>query len=141
MHMLITYCVEHIAVKKKLHMKTSYFCLKWLKKTYKLLFTVVFKHPTTMIYFDKSCSSKTNTSSDLSCRNPHTHAATETGETKKSGMKTKSQKCEPLSTRSHTRTSKVSRSRWMPTAISMALNSTHVSPSALKNTIYIIKPT
>ena len=29
-------------------------------------------------------------------------------------------------------TSNISNSKWMPTAISMALNSTHVSPSALK---------
>lgn len=53
----------------------------------------------------------TNTSSDRSCLNPHTHAATETGETKKSGMKTKSQGCEPRCTRSHTSTSKVSSRR------------------------------
>ncbi len=77
-----------------------------------------------------------DTSSDRSCLKPHTHAATETGETKKSGMKTKSQKCEPRCTRSHTSTSKVSRRRWIPTAISMALNSTQVSPSALKMTTY-----
>lgn len=72
------------------------------------------------------------TSRERSCLKPHTHAATDTGETKKRGMKTKSQKWVPLSTRAHTSTSKVRRSKWIPTAISMALNSTQVSPSALK---------
>lgn len=72
------------------------------------------------------------TSSDLSWRKPQTQAATDTGETKKSGMKTRSQKWLPLSILSHTSTSNISSSKWMPTAISMALNSTHVSPSALK---------
>lgn len=72
------------------------------------------------------------TSRERSCLKPHTHAATDTGETKKSGMKTKSQKWVPLSTRAHTSTSKVRRSKWIPTAMSMALNSTQVSPSALK---------
>lgn len=47
-------------------------------------------------------------------------------------MKTRSQKWLPLSILSHTSTSNISNSKWMPTAISMALNSTHVSPSALK---------
>jgi hypothetical protein len=47
-------------------------------------------------------------------------------------MKTRSQKWLPLSILSQTKTSNISRSKWMPTAISMALNSTHVSPSALK---------
>jgi hypothetical protein len=47
-------------------------------------------------------------------------------------MKTRSQKWLPLSILSQTRTSNISRSKWMPTAINMALNSTHVSPSALK---------
>lgn len=72
------------------------------------------------------------TSRDLSCRNPHTQAATDTGDTKNNGMKTRSQKWVPLSILSHTRTSNISSSRWMPTAINIALNSTQVSPSALK---------
>lgn len=72
------------------------------------------------------------TSSDLSCRKPQTQAATDTGETKKSGMKTRSQKWLPRSILSQTSTSNISSSKWMPTAISIALNSTHVSPSALE---------
>lgn len=72
------------------------------------------------------------TSRDLSCRKPHTQAATDTGDTKNSGMKTRSQKRVPLSIPSQTSTSNISSNRWMPTAINMALNSTHVSPSALK---------
>lgn len=72
------------------------------------------------------------TSRDRSCRNPHTQAATDTGDTKNNGMKTRSQKWVPLSILSHTRTSNISSRRWMPTAMSIALNSTQVSPSALK---------
>lgn len=86
------------------------------------------------------------TSRDRSCRKPHTQAATDTGETKKRGMKTSSQKRVPRSIPSQTRTSNISRRRWMPTAINMALNSTHVSPSALKskkkkkNAILLVHP-